>query len=77
MLTGIGGGLVQLEGLKAFVGADARWRPHSAQLLQHCITSQLQVGLGCWSANVLVQMQGVSITVREPALILALLVTAS
>ncbi|KAK9787874.1 hypothetical protein WJX73_003490 [Symbiochloris irregularis] len=32
----------QLEGLKAFVGADARWRPHSAQLLQHCITSQLQ-----------------------------------
>lgn len=32
----------QLEGLKAFVGADARWRPHTAQLLKHCIVSQLQ-----------------------------------
>ena len=36
---------MQLEGLKTFVGADARWRPHSAQLLKHCIASQLQVWL--------------------------------
>ena len=33
---------LQLEGLKAFVESDLRWRPHTAQLLKHSIVRQIQ-----------------------------------
>lgn len=35
----------QLEGLKAYVGHNVRWQPHTAQLLKHCIERQIQVRL--------------------------------
>ena len=34
---------MQLEGVKALVGNDVRWQPHTAQLLKHCIERQVQV----------------------------------
>ena len=33
---------LQLEGLKAFVEGDLRWRPHTAQLLKYSIVRQIQ-----------------------------------
>ena len=50
---------VQLEGLKALVGNDVRWQPHTAQLLKHCIERQVQVRpllAGLTLAGVLVSM---------------------
>ena len=33
---------MQLEGLKAFVESDLRWRPHTAQLLKYSIVRHIQ-----------------------------------